>query len=180
MNKQSIRLVILVGIIFTSTYGFQFTLRFILGTENPMVVVKGESMVPTYYDGDLLIIRGLPDKTQIEVGDIIVFHNPYALDTLIVHRVVKKTVSEGGLVLITKGDNNHIQDQWRVQEEHVVGGVLQRIPYLGEVLTAIKSPFGLGIILCLIIFVYVVDLIYQNNKVINQPLEDDYAEVIKR
>lgn len=163
-KRRLLRIVILVVVIFSSAYGFLFSLRFVLGTEFPVVVVRGESMIPTYYDGDLLIVRGVPNITTIELQDIIVFHSPYTWDTLIVHRVVGKKVINTQLVFNTKGDNNFVKDSWQVTEEHIVGMVMQKIPYIGGVVNAIQSPYGIGTLYSLIIIVVVIELFYDKEE----------------
>jgi len=163
-KRRLLRIVILVIIIFSSAYGVLFSLRFVLGTEFPVVVVRGESMIPTYYDGDLLIVRGVPDITIIELQDVIVFHSPYSWETLIVHRVVGKRVIHEQLVFSTKGDNNMVKDSWQVKEEHIVGMVTQKIPYMGGVVNAIQSPIGIGTLYSLIIIVVVIELFYDKEK----------------
>lgn len=155
------RILILIGVIYASAHGFLFSLRFALGTEFPAVIVKGNSMVPTYYDGELIIVQGVADKNTIEpLRDIIVFHGPYDWDTLIVHRVVEKRSIDDQLIFFTKGDNNPSRDSWRVQEEHIVGIVLRKIPYMGEVVTAIQSPYGVGTLYGLIIIIVLIDFFY--------------------
>ncbi|MEE9509310.1 MAG: signal peptidase I [Candidatus Bathyarchaeia archaeon] len=159
-KKRLLKIAILVIVIFSAAYGVLFSLRFALGTEFPVVIVNGVSMIPTYYEGDLLVVQGVPDKNMIEVQEIIVFHNPYSWDILIVHRVVEVRNLNEQLIFRTKGDNNVIQDHWQVREEHIVGRVLQKIPYMGGVVTAIQSPYGIGILYSLIVVVIVFELFY--------------------
>ncbi len=162
-KRRLLKIAVLVVIIFSAAYGVLFSLRFALGTEYPVVVVNGISMIPTYYEGDLLVVQGVPDKSLIEVSDVIVFHSPYSWDTLIVHRVVEIRTLNDQLTFRTKGDNNNVQDHWQVLEEHVVGRVLQKIPYVGGVVTAIQSPYGVGILYSLIIVVIVLEVFYSKD-----------------
>lgn len=165
-TRQLVRIVFLIGIVYTSAFGVLLSLRFALGTEFPVVIVKGPSMIPTYYDGDLLIVQGVPDKNTLKPqnatyeGDILIFHSPFDWDTLIVHRVVEKTSVNGRLVLFTKGDNNPIRDPWRVYEENVVGIVIRKIPYAGGVVNAIQSPYGLGLLFTLMVCVIIIDVLH--------------------
>lgn len=159
-TKHLLRLVILISIIYAASYGFFLSLRFALGTEYPAVIVKGKSMEPTYYEGDILFLQGVQDKNNIIILDVIVFHNPYNWNDLIVHRVVEIKIINEQLFFITKGDNNLIKDQWHVQEENIVGRVLYKLPYLGAFVTAIQSPYGIATIFGLILFIIIIDVLY--------------------
>ena len=162
-KRRLLKIAVLVVIIFSAAYGVLFSLRFALGTEYPVVVVNGVSMIPTYYEGDLLVVQGVSEKSLIAVSDVIVFHSPYSWDTLIVHRVVEIRPLNDQLTFRTKGDNNNVQDHWQVLEEHIVGRVLQKIPYVGGVVTAIQSPYGVGILYSLIVVVIVLEVFYSKD-----------------
>ncbi|KSW11931.1 hypothetical protein CF15_03820 [Pyrodictium occultum] len=122
-----------------------------LGISSPFVVVEGYSMLPTLYNGDIVVIHK-PPPTDIKIGDIIVYHS--LRGELVIHRVVKIEKGPGcrPLCYITKGDNNPVDDAtmglqpWTgVSYSDVVGVVCQvslnidgrrvsaplRIPYLG-------------------------------------------------
>ena len=124
-----------------------------------MVIVNGVSMNPTYYEGDLLVVQGIPDKSRIEVHDIIVFHDPYNWDKLILHRVVEVRALNDQLIFRTQGDNNDQANPWQVQEEHITGRVLQKIPYVGGIVMAIKTPYGIGILFSLIVVLIVLEVL---------------------
>lgn len=160
-KTRLLKTLILVIVIFASAYGVLFSLRFALGTEYPVVVVRGKSMVPTFYDGDLLIVKGISEKDTIEPQDIIVFHSPYDWSTLIVHRVLDKKIIDGKLYFTTKGDNNAASDPWKVAEDDVAGVVLQKIPYMGGLVNVIQSRYGVGVLYGLIVIVILVELFYK-------------------
>jgi signal peptidase len=85
-------------------------LGYALGADKPIMAVVSNSMVPVFYRGDLIVVKGL-DCQDIESGDIIVYNNPIR-QIPIVHRVVEITRdSQGTLRFITKGDNNGHTDQ---------------------------------------------------------------------
>jgi len=150
-KQRLLNIAMRVLIIVSVVYSVFFSLRVALGTEYAIVVVNGVSMNPTYYEGDLLVVQGIPDTSCIEVHDVIVFHDPYRWDLLIVHRVVDVRALNDQLIFWTQGDNNDYADPWQVQEEHIAGRVLQKIPYVGSVVTAIRSPYGMGILFSLIV-----------------------------
>jgi len=91
-------------------------------------LVSGVSMQPTYYAGDVVIVRQVPPE-EIQVGDVILFrHNRAA----IVHRVVAIQEQNGQRVFITKGDNNNTLDDPVTPEEYG-GRAVMLIPKVGWV-----------------------------------------------
>lgn len=157
--KPVVKLFFVILIIYAVAYGAIFSLRIALAVDSPLVVVSGVSMNPTYYDGDLLVIQGVVNKSKILLGDIIVFHNPRDLNMLIVHRVIDRFVKDNQLYFQTKGDNvktNPIPDQFIVSEEDIVGVVLWKlpIPALGSILLFTQSPIGRFLLIICIVFYY--------------------------
>ncbi len=85
-------------------------LGYALNTEKPIMAVVSNSMIPVFYRGDLIVVKGIPPES-IQEGDIIVYQNPYR-NIPIVHRVVEIQTDGGGTrFFITKGDNNAHTDQ---------------------------------------------------------------------
>jgi len=64
---------VIVGVILA--FGVNQGLAFALSTDMPIVAVESNSMIPTFYKGDILVLQGVP-ADQIMVGDIIVFSPP--------------------------------------------------------------------------------------------------------
>ncbi len=159
-TQRLLKTIILIGVVYASAFGVLLGMQFALGTEYPLVQVKGESMIPTFYDGEILIVKGVANKSVIRIHDIIVFHNPNHWDILIVHRVVEIRSSNDDLFFRTKGDNNIPIDYWQVREEHIAGMVLQKIPVIGDVVSIIQTPLGMGILFSLIIIIIIVDFFW--------------------
>jgi signal peptidase len=85
-------------------------LGYALQADKPIMAVVSNSMVPIFYRGDLIVVKGI-DCEDIEVGDIIVYNNPIR-QIPIVHRVIEIDDDPQGIrTLITKGDNNSHADQ---------------------------------------------------------------------
>lgn len=111
------------------------SLGFALGADRPIMAVVSNSMVPVFYRGDLIVVKGL-DCSEIEVGDIIVYHNPIR-KIPIVHRVVEIDEDPEGIrQFTTKGDNNEHTDQISgisppVQCGWIKGEVKLIVPKLG-------------------------------------------------
>lgn len=67
------------------------------------VVVSGDSMSPLYNDGDELeFFKFECDKTNIEVGDVILFEHPYKEHYLMIKRL--NSIDEDGRFVL-HGDN---------------------------------------------------------------------------
>jgi signal peptidase len=116
-------------------FGINMVLGQALSTDMPVVAVESNSMIPTFYQGDMLIIQGARNpqdyKNLLHIGDIIVF-SAEGRDVPIVHRI-KEINPDGSLQ--TQGDANTAQHPF---EKHIVpqqihGRVVTIIPYLGWV-----------------------------------------------
>ncbi len=119
--------------------------------------VEGHSMVPTFEDGDLVLISNVP-ATDIHVGDIIVYSPPCsAVGNSVIHRVIQ--VSSQGFV--TKGDNNPYDDRTSgiinpnapnygyVTPSCIEGKVVFVVPYVERLASL---PYGLNYVLVALIF----------------------------
>lgn len=118
---------ILAGLI----YGLPKGLVYVLKTDYPMASITSASMWPTLKKGDLVLIKGIEDKNNIELNDIVVYRNEKGFS---IHRVVKLNEN----TLITKGDANNVNDS-PVEYNQIIGKILNfrnkplRIPFLGMV-----------------------------------------------
>lgn len=112
---------------FIIAYVFNVFLTYVLNTQTPVVAVFSESMIPTFFKGDMIIVYGRGD---VKVGDIIVFEVPDRKYPII-HRIISM---ENGFIK-TKGDNNFNEDpeNWRTQVDNVLGKAVLKIPLLGWV-----------------------------------------------
>jgi signal peptidase len=129
------------------------------GFSSPFVVVEGTSMLPTLYNGDIVLIHK-PPPDQIRVGDIIVYRS--LKGNLVIHRVVKinKMPDCNPVCFVTKGDNNYqpdnmlgLQPREGVSYDQIIGVVVSlhmkmngktyaapiRIPYLGLITLYIRG-----------------------------------------
>lgn len=79
------------------------------------LVVKSNSMSPTLYVDDIIIIKRVK---QYRVGDIITYN--YNNEYLITHRIIEKKNNE----FITKGDYNNSPDNESINIESVKGKVI--------------------------------------------------------
>jgi len=133
----------------------------------------------TLHVGDLLVLQGLNAegyKTDYPNSDIIVFHDPRNPDELIVHRIVSAEVTDGVIFFRTKGDGNGFNkwpttpqpaeyDPWAqpgkvgVPQDLVVGKVILRIPWLGNIVLLMRTPAGLVLVVVLVALLLVVEFV---------------------
>lgn len=75
----------------------------------PLVQICGESMLPTYKDGECLFATRLFKKSELKEGDVIVYKAPTEEGELVVKRVrlVKKNLA-GELFFYCLGDNAEV------------------------------------------------------------------------
>lgn len=167
-RKQIVNIFLIITIVCASCYIALFSLNFFLGGSAfleivPLYIVEGHSMEDTLYEGDLLLVKGVEDISNIKLGDIIVFYNPY-FDKLIVHRVIDRLILNGQVELITKGDNNAFPDNNRVNQKNVIGIVIVRVPIIGSVIIAIQSPIGMLFSATFILIVVGVNILYDEDE----------------
>ncbi len=123
---------------------------------SPMTV-KTDSMAPTFYAGDLIIIKKV-DTSTLQEGDIVCFHtiinNEFALNT---HRIDAVVAENGQRSYVTKGDNNAISDVNRITDNDIVGKYVGKLRYFGKVFEFLTSSVGFLIVIVipmLIFFIY--------------------------
>ena len=125
------------------------------------LVVKSDSMSPTFSAGDLIFIRKCDTKTLKE-GDIICFHtiidNEYALNT---HRISK--IEENGEMrsYTTLGDNNNgVEDQHVISDGDIVGKYVGHVSKLGNVMDFLSSSTGFLLVIVLPMLLFFIYQVY--------------------
>jgi signal peptidase I len=106
--------------------------------------VKGNSMLPTLKEGDVVFV--IPSATSdVQIGQIIVYQRG---DIYVVHRVVDKFNRGGEVLLKTQGDNNPVPDSILVTNSMLRGIVVLHLPALG-VLTFPPYNYIIALVLAL-------------------------------
>jgi len=163
LKSEFTKTAILLVLVLISVGGFWLALRAALRTEFPLHAVVSESMVPTLQVGDLLVVQGVVDASEInaapETGDVIVFRKPTDPSEFIVHRAIDKTHGGDQWFFITQGDNNPGPDSWKVPESDVIGRVVGRVPLLGYLKIFLGSPWGIALFIILILILLFADYI---------------------
>ncbi len=130
MRNFIINLIIYIAIVGGVVIGFPRALSWYLDTPYPMAAITSGSMWPVLKEGSLVFIKSV-DKSEIEVGDIIVYRNDKGFT---IHRVAELREND----LTTKGDANFQKDA-PVKYEDIIGKTLTVfnrpvvIPYLGMI-----------------------------------------------
>jgi len=178
-KNEYFKTILMLVIVLLSVFVFWFGSRAILATEYPFLAVATPSMVPTLNVGDLIIVQGISNFSEVHVapygtsnpGDIIVFHSPKKPGDLIVHRAIYKFNINGTWYFKTKGDHNTVADNWNlpngtrlpegaVPQQYVVGKVIYVIPWIGYIALKIKTPIGFFIIALLFFLLIAVEFIF--------------------
>ena len=129
--KSVIGWILYIAILVGLVYGIPKGLAYFLETDYPMASITSGSMWPALKQGDLILIKGVSSKEEIQIDDIIVYRNPKGFT---IHRVIKLNEN----TLITKGDANNVEDA-PVKYEEVIGKTVTlnnkpfRIPFIGKI-----------------------------------------------
>lgn len=102
----------------------------------PYITMSG-SMEPEIKTGSICFVNTRASFYQVEEGDVIAFQTPSG--TLVTHRVIG--TEEQGRILVTKGDNNDVEDGATTTVENFRGETVFSIPYLGYALAMLQKPW---------------------------------------
>jgi len=146
-------------------FGINIVLGQALSTDMPVVAVESNSMVPTFYQGDILIIQGARQPEDynnlLKIGDVIVF-SVEGRDVPIVHRI--REINPDGSFQ-TQGDANTGQHPFEkhIVPEQIHGKLVMVIPYLGWVKIGVTEyilPFLLKNVILVVVLGATVIFLY--------------------
>jgi len=110
-----------------------------IGGETTIMLVQGQSMLPTILPGSLVVAKAAP---EYNVGDIVAYEQrDGSASKIIVHRIME--ITDKGFVI--QGDNNPKKDVGYPKEEDILGTVLFSTPYVGEIITLFKNPIVMAV-----------------------------------
>jgi len=181
-RDDSFQTVVMIFFIVSIVFGFWYGSRLFLNTQYPMLAVASGSMsltqpdsawsypfAPTLHTGDLIIIEGVnpqdvyaaPYNASGRSGDILVFQLPGS-DELIVHRAIENVTSDGKVIaFITEGDGNGgvpgPPANGYVPVQYVIGKVVMRIPWVGNVALFMRNSNGVIVIVVIILILIVIE-----------------------
>ncbi|UCE43921.1 MAG: hypothetical protein JSV57_06140 [Candidatus Bathyarchaeota archaeon] len=160
LRNEIVQTIILIAITVVGVAAFWFGLRFAFQTEFPLLAVASGSMEPTLYRGDLIIVQGVSNFSELHVGtykflngtlnpnpgEAIVYYDPRygkvpvylpvaGNARLIVHRAIDKQQADNGTwYFTTAGDKYGTKDTWSpFLQDYIVGRVIGKVPWLGHV-----------------------------------------------
>jgi signal peptidase I len=107
-----------------------------LGGPATWVVIRGDSMEPTYHTGDLVIVRR---ESTYAVGDVVAYEVPegdVGGGAIVIHRLIGSDATGYDV----QGDNNQGPDPWRPTTAEILGRAWLAAPALGRVVTWLHQP----------------------------------------
>lgn len=123
-------------------------------------VIKTNSMEPTINVNDVVINKEIQQE-ELNVGDVITFQYK---GEVITHRITKIDNEADVIQYTTKGDNNNIEDTFKITYENIKGKHVLTIPYLGMVVQLLENKLLFLIILLIILIFMFAQLQNQEKK----------------
>lgn len=146
--------------------------------------VSSGSMEPELKVGDIILDKTVDNPEDLKVGDVITFKSSDYGDLLVTHKVIKAPYEENGkLMLQTKGIANEVEDK-PISVDNVKGIMICKVDYLDTVYNVFLSPWGLLILITLIVIIFfdeiitIVKILTNNDKSVKEA--DDINEIIDR
>ncbi|POS83047.1 LexA/Signal peptidase [Erysiphe pulchra] len=137
--RQAAAQVLNFGMILSTAFMLWKGISIISNSPSPVVVVLSGSMEPAFQRGDLLFLWNRNFLEETKVGEIVVY-TVKGKDIPIVHRLVRKFGAGRDAKLLTKGDNNAVDDtelyargQDYIQRKDIMGSVVGYVPFIGYV-----------------------------------------------
>lgn len=150
--RQQLTQFLTLAYVFSSAFILWKTLSVVANSHSPIVVVLSGSMEPAFQRGDVLFLWNRNAKAH--VGDVVVYEIK-GKSIPIVHRVLREHHNSEKQLLLTKGDNNPVDDlglyarkqSYLNQKEDIVGTVKGYVPFVGYITILISEnvyfKFGL-------------------------------------
>lgn len=146
--------------------------------------VSSGSMEPELKVGDIILDKVVDNPEDLKVGDVITFKSDDYGDLLVTHKVIKAPYDDNGkLMLQTKGVANELEDK-PISIDKVKGIMICKVDYLDTVYNVFLSPWGLLILIALIVIIFfdeiitIVKILTNNDRSVKDA--DDINEIIDR
>lgn len=108
-------------------------------TGSQSYTVLTNSMAPNFPPGTFLVVKPV-DFAELKYGDVVTFQMYSGRPDVETHRIVGfAATQEGEKTLITKGDNNGVNDAEPVRELQVKGKLFYAVPYVGYAANALGN-----------------------------------------
>lgn len=120
-------------------------------------IIKTNSMEPTIKINDVVIAKKV-EKQEIKIGDVITFIQK---GEVITHRI---TQIEDNNTYTTKGDNNNIEDTFKINYDKIEGKHVLTIPYLGAIVRLLDNKIVFLIITLIVLIFMLITIINQEKR----------------
>jgi signal peptidase I len=135
----------------------------------PLTVLTN-SMEPKISAGDMIFVK--EGTGEVKEKEIITFRTDD--QKVVTHRVVKVT-PEG---IMTKGDNNNVEDSWKVKPDSLIGKVSVILPNAGHVAKFISSKLGFSLFVLLPFLLFIlIEVFDRTNRYFNRKEETASTKV---
>ena len=125
-------------------------------------IITTNSMEPTIKIGDVVICKEANEE-EIKDGDVITFSKDGGVITT--HRVTKIEETESGnKIYVTKGDNNTLEDEEKIESKEVKGKMTATIPKLGKIIKLCTNNVIILVILLVILILYFIKILINEKR----------------
>ncbi len=170
LRNEKVQTAIMLAVAVVGFIAFWYGLMAAFRTDHPLMAVATGSMIPTLEVGDLIVVQGGLDGSEIIAapkdanpsGDMIIFPGARVGRTgeLIVHRAIERSQDIDGLYRFkTQGDANQVPDPGYVKETEIVGKVVWRVPLLGWPNLFLQTTHGKLLIIILLGVLIVIEFV---------------------
>ena len=118
--------------------------------------ITTDSMSPSINTGDVIIVKKVQEE-KLQVGDVITFKQQ---DKVITHRITHIDEQDGKKQYTTKGDNNNLEDNEKIEYSEIEGQNVLTIPKLGYFIYALENQ----IVFLFIILILLITLFFKIRK----------------
>ncbi len=122
-------------------------------------IIKTNSMEPTISVNDVVVTKKVKEE-KIEEEDTITFKHK---GKTITHRITQIEEIDGIRKYTTKGDNNNMEDTFKISYEDIEGKLVLIIPYLGVLIELLENKI-IFLIILLIILISILFVIQKQEK----------------
>ena len=118
--------------------------------------ITTDSMSPSINTGDVIIVKKVQEE-KLQAGDVITFKQQ---DKVITHRITHTDEQDGKKQYTTKGDNNNLEDNEKIEYSEIEGQNVLTIPKLGYFIYALENQ----IVFLFIILILLITLFFKIRK----------------
>lgn len=122
---------------------FAIAAALILTAQYAIVLTRGVSMNPVYYQGDLVVVHR---ESHYTTGEIVAYHRS-DLHLVVLHRIIGGDAAGWTF----KGDNNQSVDPTKPAQHELIGRAVLHVPHGGTWLRRLTAPPLLAAYTCLLL-----------------------------